>query len=222
MPAILGPEEIESHGLDDWRFLLRRLEATFRCATFGGAGRLVADIADAADATDHHPDLDLRYPGVLHVALTTHAAGARPTELDVALARTISALAADAGASSEPATTQALEIAIDAIGIEAVRPFWRAVTGYVEHRRGADAPIELVDPARRAPSIWFQQMNTPRPQRNRIHLDVTVAPDIAEARVSAALAAGGRLVDDSHARAFWVLADAEGNEACVSTWLDRA
>ena len=64
-------------------------------------------------------------------------------------------------------------------------------------------------------------MDAPRPQRNRVHLDVTVAHDVAEARVDAALAAGGRLVDDSHARAFWVLADVEGNEACVSTWLDR-
>ena len=114
-----------------------------------------------------------------------------------------------------------MEIAIDALDIDAVRPFWQAVTGYVEHRVRPGGPIELVDPGRRGPSIWFQQMDAPRPQRNRVHLDVTVAHDVAEARVDAALAAGGRLVDDSHARAFWVLADVEGNEACVSTWLDR-
>jgi hypothetical protein len=29
------------------------------------------------------------------------------------------------------------------------------------------------------------------------------------------------LVDDSFARSFWVLADAEGNEACVCTWAGR-
>ena len=87
---------------------------------------------------------------------------------------------------------------------------------------GSDEPGDpLIDAAGQLPAIWFQQMDVPRPQRNRIHLDVTVAHDEAEARVRAALAAGGHLVDDSFARSFWVLADAEGNEVCVCTWTDR-
>ena len=69
--------------------------------------------------------------------------------------------------------------------------------------------------------MWFQQMDAPRPQRNRIHLDVTVPHDAAQQRVAAALAAGGRLVRDTAAPAFWVLADAEGNEVCVCTWQGR-
>jgi 4a-hydroxytetrahydrobiopterin dehydratase len=218
MPEILTAAEIDARGLADWRYLLGRLEGTFRCGSFGAAGRLVQAIADAADAADHHPDVDLHYPGVVHVALTTHAAGARPTELDVALAGTISALAAAAGASSEPVAAEAFEIAIDALDIAAVHPFWKAVTGYASH---PEDPEVLVDPAGRGPTIWFQQMDAPRPQRNRIHLDVTVPHDVAESRVAAALAAGGRLVSDARARAFWVLADAEGNEACVCTWQDR-
>ncbi len=64
-------------------------------------------------------------------------------------------------------------------------------------------------------------MDEPRPQRNRIHLDVIVPHDVAEERVAAALAAGGRLVSADRAPAFWVLADAEGNEACVCTWQGR-
>ena len=56
---------------------------------------------------------------------------------------------------------------------------------------------------------------------NRIHLDVTVPHDVAEQRVAAALAAGGTLVNGERARAFWVLADPEGNEACVCTWQGR-
>jgi 4a-hydroxytetrahydrobiopterin dehydratase len=64
-------------------------------------------------------------------------------------------------------------------------------------------------------------MDAPRLQRNRVHFDITVAHDEAEARVRAALGASGRLVDDSFARSFWVLADAEGNEVCVCTWTDR-
>jgi 4a-hydroxytetrahydrobiopterin dehydratase len=64
-------------------------------------------------------------------------------------------------------------------------------------------------------------MDAPRPQRNRIHIDVTVPHDQAEARVAAALAAGGTLLSDTRAPAFWVLADPEGNEACVCTWQAR-
>ena len=64
-------------------------------------------------------------------------------------------------------------------------------------------------------------MDAPRPQRNRIHLDVTVPHDVADARVAAAIEAGGTLLSAESARAFWILADPEGNEACVCTWQDR-
>ena len=33
--------------------------------------------------------------------------------------------------------------------------------------------------------------------------------------------AGGRLVSDKHAPSWWTLADAEGNEADVATWVGR-
>jgi 4a-hydroxytetrahydrobiopterin dehydratase len=64
-------------------------------------------------------------------------------------------------------------------------------------------------------------MDAPRPQRNRIHIDVSVPHDQAQARLEAALAAGGRLLSDAEAPAFWVLADPEGNEACITTWQAR-
>jgi 4a-hydroxytetrahydrobiopterin dehydratase len=101
--------------------------------------------------------------------------------------------------------------------IPAVRPFWKAVLGYDD----VAAPADLVDPTDGGPSLWFQQMDQPRPQRNRMHLDLTVPHDEAVARVQAALAAGGHLVSDDRARAFWILADSEGNEVCVCTWQDR-
>jgi 4a-hydroxytetrahydrobiopterin dehydratase len=114
-----------------------------------------------------------------------------------------------------------LELAIDALDIPAVLPFWRAVLGYSDEPAPDGPPTAIVDPAGQLPAVWFQQMDAPRPQRNRIHFDVTVAHDEAESRVQAALAAGGVLVSDSAAPSFWVLADAEGNEACVCTWLGR-
>lgn len=97
-----------------------------------------------------------------------------------------------------------------------ISPFWEAVLGYEPDPDG-----HLIDPDRIGPIVWFQQMDEPRPVRNRIHLDVTVAHDEADARIDAALKAGGRMVSDKMARSFWILADADGNEACICTWQDR-
>jgi 4a-hydroxytetrahydrobiopterin dehydratase len=150
------------------------------------------------------------------------------TGVDTELAHRIAAAVAASGLAPAASTSaesrrpvQMLEIAIDAIDIPAIRPFWKAVLGYVDEAGRDGLPGGIVDPAGQFPAIWFQQMDAPRPQRNRVHFDITVAHDEAEPRVRAALAAGGRLVDDSFAPSYRVLADAEGNEVCVCTWTDR-
>jgi len=201
-------------GLDDWRFVLGAIHTELRAESFGAAASLVSSIAEAADAAGHHPDVDLRYPSIVHVVLTTHATGG-VTARDVALAREISSLAAGAGATASPTAPQAVEIAIDTMDAERIRPFWAAVLGY------RDQGGYLVDPLRIGPPVWFQQMDEPRTDRDRFHIDVSVAHDAAPARLAAALAAGGRLVTDQFARSWWVLADADGNEACICTWQDR-
>ena len=90
--------------------------------------------------------------------------------------------------------------------------------GYADEP-GRSGPWDgLVDPLGQGPAVWFQRMDTPRTQRNRIHVDVSVPHDEAEPRIQAALAAGGTLRYDAEAPAFWLLADGEGNEACVTTW----
>lgn len=203
-----------------WRVLLRRLHATFDTGTFADGLALVERIAAAAEEANHHPDVDLRYSSV-HVCLVSHDAGGL-TERDVALAARISAAADELGVAGTPAVPQGLEVAIDALDIPAVRPFWKAVLGYDDEPPAVGDPQPaLRDPAGIGPSFWFQQMDAPRPQRNRIHIDVTVPHDVAPDRVAAALAAGGHPVSDRRAPSFWVLADAEGNEACVCTWQGR-
>jgi 4a-hydroxytetrahydrobiopterin dehydratase len=54
-----------------------------------------------------------------------------------------------------------------------------------------------------------------------IHVAVWVAPELAEARVAAALAAGGHIVRDDRAPSWWTLADAAGNEADIATTKGR-
>lgn len=114
-----------------------------------------------------------------------------------------------------------LEMAIDAMDAAAIRPFWKAVLDYVDELEPAGPTDPLVEPRDQGPAIWFQQLDAPRPQRNRIHFDLALPHDVAESRWAAALAAGGTLVNDAEARAFWVLADPEGNEICPCTWQDR-
>lgn len=203
-----------------WRVVLGALQASFRTETFARGVELVDRVADLAEAAGHHPDVDLRYPRV-RIALTTHDAGGL-TAKDVDLAAGISAVADELGIAGEPARPRSLEIAIDALDIGAVLPFWRAVLAYRDAVvPDVDGSPALADPDGVGPVVWFQQMDAPRPQRNRLHLDVDVPHDVAPDRVAAAIAAGGRLVSDRRAPAFWVLADAEGNEACVCTWQDR-
>jgi len=142
------------------------------------------------------------------------------TGRDVRLAYDVSGALAARGWQARPGAVQALEIAIDALDIPLVRPFWKAITGYADEP-GSELNAALVDPSGRGPEIWFQQMDAPRPQRNRIHIDVDVPHEAAGARIDAAIAAGGRLLSDDAAPAFWVLADPEGNEACICTWQGR-
>ena len=142
------------------------------------------------------------------------------TGRDVRLAYDVSGALAARGWQARPGAVQALEIAIDALDIPLVRPFWKAITGYADEP-GSELNAALVDPTGRGPEIWFQQMDAPRPQRNRIHIDVDVPHEAAGARIDAAIAAGGRLLSDDASPAFWVLADPEGNEACICTWQGR-
>jgi 4a-hydroxytetrahydrobiopterin dehydratase len=118
-------------------------------------------------------------------------------------------------------SVQALEVGIDALVIADIRPFWKAVLGYTDEPGATGAQDPIVDPLAQGPAIWFQQMSGARSQRNRVHLDVSVPHDEAPARIRAALAAGGVLLSDGRAPSFWVLADAEGNEVCVTTWQGR-
>jgi 4a-hydroxytetrahydrobiopterin dehydratase len=221
MTARVSATEFTALGLDDWRVIRSGVEANFSCGSFTEAGRFAGDIAALCDQRDHHASVDLRYPDLVHVMSTTHFMNGL-TDRDVDLARAISEMAHERRFRSTPHESMVVEIAIDALDIEAVRPFWQTVLGYVpEHAEEGQPIVAIMDPEGLGPSIWFQQMDEPREERNRIHLDVNVPSDIAEDRIAAALDAGGRLVSDAEAKAFWVLADAEGNEACICTWQDR-
>jgi 4a-hydroxytetrahydrobiopterin dehydratase len=207
-------------GEQGWRYVLGTLRASVATRSMAQA----ADVAQRAVAAcpgdaDRHLRIGL---GPTRVVLTVQsAAHGAVTGRDAELAHRISAALREVGLWTETVGTQLLEIAVDALDIPAVRPFWKAVLAYAGEA-GRDGPRDpLVDPDGHGPALWFQQMDGPRPQRNRVHVDISVPHDRAAERIAAALEAGGRLKSDARAPAFWVLADAEDNEACITTWQGR-
>jgi len=198
----------------DWRVIRESASASFHTGSLAEGVAFVNEIAGFAYAVDDHIDIDLRPEGVT-VRLRVNSVG-ELSEDDVTLAGQISAAARTRSLPVDPSGMQAVQVAIDALVIPDVLPFWRAVLGYEEL-----GDEDLFDPHFQGPPFWFQQMDAPRPQRNRIHIDVYVPHDQAEARVAAALAAGGHLVSDEHSPEWWTLADAEGNEVDVAPWPDQ-
>jgi 4a-hydroxytetrahydrobiopterin dehydratase len=198
----------------DWRVMAYAACTHFRTGSLAEGTALAAAIGRLAEASGQRPDVDLRSNGVT-VRLKVNEAG-ELSEGDVALAREISAAARDLGIPVDLKGLQTFQIAIDALIIPDVMPFWEAVLGYVQ------VFDVLVDPHFEGPTFWFQQMDAPRPQRNRIHIDLYLPEDQARARIDAAVAAGGRIVSDSHAPQWWTLADPEGNEVDVAPWPDAS
>ncbi|WP_030934658.1 VOC family protein [Streptomyces sp. NRRL B-24720] len=202
----------EAAGLEDWRVLGEGACAYFRTGSLAASAEFVQAISELTGPGECPPDVDLRHEGLTVRLITITQDYYGLTERNAELARRISAVARKLGALAVPSAVQTVQVTVDVLVGRAVIPFWRALLGYQDR---ADSPEDLIDPQRRGAPFYFQQMDTPRPQRNRVHIDVWVPYDQAEARIAAAIGAGGRLVTDAHAPSHWVLADAEGNEACV-------
>ena len=212
----LTSKEILDAGLDDWRLLAQALHARFHTGDFVTGLAFVTAVTELAERAGHHPDVTLTYPFV-DLKLVSHDVS-RVTRRDLDLARRISETAREQGVDADPGATTEIELALDTADLAAVGPFWAALlTGSPDSLSGDD----VVDPGGRVPLLWFQHTDAHDTPRQRFHLDVWVPHDLAGERIAAAVAAGGRVVDDGSAPAFVVLADPEGNRACVCTCLDR-
>ncbi len=208
-----------------WRYVLGVAQTSVQAGGLPQAAEAAAAIAvQAGLAADGRLLADIR--GGQLILTIRNPAGGLLAAAETELAGQVSAILATLGLRpvSGPVdgrSVQMVEIAIDSLDIPAILPFWRAALGYTDEPGSQGPARAIVDPAGQCPAVWFQQMTGPRPQRNRIHLDISVPHDEARRRIDAALAAGGVLVSDAAAPAFWVLADAEGNEACITTWQGR-
>jgi 4a-hydroxytetrahydrobiopterin dehydratase len=216
MSEQIGPKAFhDAEGTQDWRVLGDGAYAFFRTGSLAQSVRFVNAIAAIPGIEANAPDIDVRNDGVTVRRLTTGDDYYGLSTADVDVARSVSAAARALGLTSDPTVSQSLLIVPGAPNIAEVLPFWKAVLGY-ELR--PDSPEEdIVDRHDRTNDVWFEEMAEPRGDGGgAIHVGVFVAREEAEARVKAALAAGGRLVRD-RSPMWWTLADAAGNEADIAT-----
>ncbi|AKU14705.1 VOC family protein [Luteipulveratus mongoliensis] len=200
-------------GLSDWRACDGGVSAWYDAPDLATALGFAVAVAALPQCVDHPPDLDVRSTGLM-VRLNTFMPGpAGLSDLDVAAARAISDVAREHARVADPSRIGNMVLNIGSTSPAAIVPFWSAVLGLDE------VDGELNDRLARQPVVCFQHLEEPRPGHGRIHIDVWVPHDQAEPRIAAALAAGGRLVSDTMAPSWWILADPDGNEACVATWI---
>ncbi|PRY66982.1 4a-hydroxytetrahydrobiopterin dehydratase [Glaciihabitans tibetensis] len=200
-------------GVEDWRVLFWGAHAFYRTGSFAQAAEFVSAIADAASVVSHDPDVDLRPEGVT-IRCCSRADGALSRK-DAELAVAISAAAHKLGLRPDPGAVQVVGIAVAQDADVDTRPFWEAAFGY---QRVGDE--DLVDPLRRGPHLWFHRVRPPRPGRGRTHIDISVPADQAHQRVQAAIAAGGRMVDESEAPKWWTIASPDNHGVDIAGWAD--
>lgn len=198
--------------VDDWVVLHGGATAVFRAGSLGNAARLAEAVA-AAPGLEGSGALLTVADASLTVRLGRDVWQLEPRHVE--LARAVSVVARAHGAVADRAAVQEVQLAIaakrDAIDVG----FWRAVLGYVPM-----AVDNAVDPLGHGSTVWMQELDEAKPLRHAMHVDVSVARDQVKARLDAALAAGGRIVDESQAPSHWTLADRAGNRVCICAWPD--
>ena len=189
----ISPKQFhESEGVEDWRVIGDGACAYFRTGSFEASAWLVQAISQLPGVEHHRPDVDVRHDGVTVRLITNTDDYYGMSQRDAEMARQISAAARRLGLSADPSAVQSVLVK------------------------------DLVDPHGRGPGFWFERMNEPRADGGgAIHVAVWVPHEHAEARIAAALAAGGRMVRDKFAPSWWTLADAAGNEIDIATTRGR-
>ena len=204
---------LSADGIDDWVIVHGGPTAVFKVGSLTEAAQLAAAIAEVPGL--EQPTLLTAASDRLSVKLTREMWGTEAKHVEVA--RAISAVARQQGASADRSAVQEVQLAVAAKPEAIDLGFWRAVLGY--------APMHednCIDPLGQGSTVWMQELAPDKPLRHAMHIDVSVARDQAEERMQAAAAAGGIVVDDSNAPASWILADRSGNKVCIAAWPDGA
>jgi 4a-hydroxytetrahydrobiopterin dehydratase len=207
-------EFLHADGVDDWVVLHGGATTVFRVGSLGEAAELAEAIAGAPGVEGSGTLLTLASDHVT-VRLTRDLWQLEPRHVE--LARAVSAAARSRGVAADRSAVQEVQLAIAAKPDAIDLVFWRTVLGYAPW-----AEDNTVDPLGHGSTVWMQELDRAKPLRHAMHVDVSVAREHIEARLAAALAAGGRIVDDSAAPRAWILSDRAGNKVCIAAWPDGA
>ena len=227
---MLRGAQIAQAGLTEWRKLAQGLHARYLTDDFATGVRFVAAVGEAGDEIGHHPRVTIGQ-GHVDLELVTADAVYRDdegtehvvewvTQQDVDLARRVTDIAAEHQLDADPASVSEIELGLDAAGSATVAPVWAALLTGDAASQGRGSPSDEVrDATARVPNLWFDDRADDADSGQRFHVEVYVAPEVAQQRVAAAVAAGGVIVDDTNAPGLTVLADQEGNRGviCVDT-----
>jgi 4a-hydroxytetrahydrobiopterin dehydratase len=207
-------EFLAAEGTGDWVVLHGGAAAAYVVGSLTEAAALAEAVAQVPGLEQSGALLTVG-DGRLSVRLTRGVERIEPHH--VGLARAISEVAQQHGAVADRSAVQEVQIAVAARPGDLDVGFWRAVLGYATL-----ADDNGVDPLGHGSTFWMQDLDPAKPLRHAMHVDVSVAREYAEERLVAALAAGGRIVDDSEAPAAWILSDRAGNRVCIAAWPDGA
>ena len=202
---------LAAEGLEDWAVLHGGATTVFGVTSLGEAATLASALAAVPGLSASGAVITLG-DDLLTVRLTRDVWSLDAHHIE--LARGVSAAAREFGATADRSRIQEVQLAVSAKPDDASLPFWRAVLGYdpVADDNGAD-------PLGHSSVVWMQPLDPEKPLRHAMHVDVSVPREHAEARVAAAVAAGGIIVVDE-APDSWILADRAGNKVCVCAWPD--
>jgi 4a-hydroxytetrahydrobiopterin dehydratase len=203
---------LAAEGVEDWVVLHGGATAVFIVDSLRSAGRL-ADAVSQVPGVEGSGALLTVADDRLSVRLSRGVFRLEESHIDIA--RAVSATARSQGAVADRGRAQEVQVAIAAQPEAIDVGFWRAVLGY-----SPLAEDNAVDPLGHGSTVWMQELDRNKPLRHAMHLDVSVAREHAEARVAAALAAGGRMIDEADAPEGWILADSAGNRVCIAAWPD--
>ena len=207
-------EFLAAEGVGDWVVLHGGATAVFPVPSLRDAARLAEAVAQVP-GLDGAGALITVTDGQVTVRLARGVERLEPGHVE--LARAISAAARRQGAVADRARAQEVQVAVAAHPGSVDVGFWRAVLGYAEL-----ADDNAVDPLGHGSTVWMQELDPARPLRHAMHLDVSVAREQVQARLAAALAAGGRVVHTWTDPQAWTLADRAGNRVCLCAWPDGA
>ncbi|MCF6377744.1 4a-hydroxytetrahydrobiopterin dehydratase [Nocardioides KLBMP 9356] len=221
---MLRGNAIAEADLTEWRKLAQGIHARYVVDDFGAAARFVTAVGEAGDEVGHHPKVSI---GSQHVDLKLSSDDAIyreddgtehvvewVTQQDIDLARRITEIAADHGLRADASAVAAIELGLDTFDSATIAPVWAALlTGNPDDQGRGTPGDEVRDGGGRVPNLWFGDREKGEAPRQLFHVEVYVAPEVADERIAAVVAAGGTVLESDDG--LTVIADQEGNRGVL-------